>query len=1538
MQWPVNGPVTYAYDELGRLVAVFDTSGNAAAYRYDAVGNILSITRYTSGQIAIISFTPAHGASGAAVKISGTGFSATANQNSVQFNGAAAVITSATNTELDVLVPDGASTGPITVTSPLGSATSATNFTPTAQSAVPTITGFTPTMGLQGTSVTITGTNFDTNPAYDRSRFNVSSAIVTGATASALTATFPSGGTSGHASVTTSAGTATSTGDFFTPFGTHGVADIAYTGRISIGETANMTLNAPQKIGLLLFDGNQGQHISLQWTSTVGSCSLYLFAPNGSQINLTGFNGTGIASTSCAGASGGSSGNIDNVQLAGAGTYMIGVEDLTTSGTVTVTLGDVSDVTAPITIDGPPVTVATTHAGQDARLSFSAQAGQRVVLQVSNVTNGATVFLLGPTGESIASLGVLNSAGQIFFMDTQLLSTAGQYTLWLKHSGTNIGSTTLQLNSVPPDFTAPLTINGPSVRIPASGNTAVGQNALLSLTAAAGQKFSITSSNGTYPNGLCNVAVTNSNGSVLGLGNCGGAAGYTDTVTAPVAGTYSILVNPSGMTTGNVTLAVSDDSDVTGTIAIDGPPVTTTTTVVGQDARLTFTANAGQRVVLQVNNVSNPTAGVYLLKPDGTIQSSIAISNSAGQIWFMDTQALTTAGTYTLWIAHIGTNVGSETLQLNSVPADFTAPITMGGAAVRVPSTGNTALGQNANLTFTATAGQKVSVSTSGGTYSSCVMYIRDASGSNLLSGSCSGATGFIDSTSLTAGGSYSVFLDPQGIATGTATVSLNNTADLSGTIAIDGSPVTATTNIAGQDARVTFSATAGQRVVLRISSVTNPNFSVYLLKPDSTTQTSMGIVNGGGQTWFIDTQVLATSGTYTIWIAHAGTNVGGETLLLNSVPDDFTASITVGGATVRVPTSGNNALGQNASLAFNATAGQNINIYLSSSTYSPSAGCLLTVKDPSGNSVTSTYCGSGANSPIFVTAPSAGMYTIFLDPQGMAVGAVTVGLNANNDVTGTVSIDGSPVTTTTTAAGQDARLTFNGSAGQHIVVRVTGVTNPSATLILVRPDNTNQASISIGNSPVGQTWFMDTQTLASTGSYTLWIQHSGTNIGSATSQLSSVPADFTGSITPGGAAVRVPASGDTAVGQNGILTFTGSANQKVSMSVSNGTYSPLTNCVVSLRNAGGANLTSGYCGNGASSFIDTITLSSAGVYSAFVDPQGIATGNTTIQVNDSSDITGVIGTDGTPVTTTTGIGQDARYTFNATTGQRVALRVTGVTEPSATVFILKPDGSTQASVNINNNPAGQLFFIDTQTLAAAGTYTVWVRHSVANVGTATLQLDSVPADYTASLTPGTAAQVPATGNLAIGQNARMTFIGTAGFQINAQFSNNTIGPVTVTVLKTDGVTTLSSLSSSAPSFNFLMAMLPSTGTYTIVVDPTGVASGSITLLLTQVGGSNPLPNRTGNVVNPASPLSQDLVGLFLMNEGTGSNDKDLVDGHSASFAGSTLPAWNTSDPSVAFTGTTASLSSYLDAGTDLTFDQLPTNKMTVVGKIFLNS
>jgi len=65
--------VQYVYDALGRLTQVIDPSGNTAMYNYDAVGNMLSITRSTTSpsSLAIFSFSPTQGSVGQTVTIQG---------------------------------------------------------------------------------------------------------------------------------------------------------------------------------------------------------------------------------------------------------------------------------------------------------------------------------------------------------------------------------------------------------------------------------------------------------------------------------------------------------------------------------------------------------------------------------------------------------------------------------------------------------------------------------------------------------------------------------------------------------------------------------------------------------------------------------------------------------------------------------------------------------------------------------------------------------------------------------------------------------------------------------------------------------------------------------------------------------------------------------------------------------------------------------------------------------------------------------------------------------------------------------------------------------------------------------------------------------------------------------------------------------------------------------------------------------------------------------------------------------------------------
>ena len=153
----------------------------------------------------ITGFSPTTGIFGTTVTITGTNLDRTTQ---VSFNGTAASYTIMSATQVNAVVPTGATTGPITVTTTGGTATTTTNMVVIQP---PTITGFSPTSGNAETFVTITGTNFDTTTNV---YFNGLNAPWRVDSSTQVTAIVPTGGATGPIQVQTQAGTATSTTNF----------------------------------------------------------------------------------------------------------------------------------------------------------------------------------------------------------------------------------------------------------------------------------------------------------------------------------------------------------------------------------------------------------------------------------------------------------------------------------------------------------------------------------------------------------------------------------------------------------------------------------------------------------------------------------------------------------------------------------------------------------------------------------------------------------------------------------------------------------------------------------------------------------------------------------------------------------------------------------------------------------------------------------------------------------------------------------------------------------------------------------------------------------------------------------------------------------------------------------------------------------------------------------------------------------------------------------------------------------------------------
>ena len=142
----------------------------------------------------ITSIQPTSGPPGTMVTISGKGFAPEASGNEVSFSGTTAQISSASESQLQVIVPDGASSGSIRVT--VGNKTaSGPSFT--VEPKAPGISSVDPQSATVGTEVTITGMNFNATVSENSISFNGTTAPINSATETELVTEVPQGATDG---------------------------------------------------------------------------------------------------------------------------------------------------------------------------------------------------------------------------------------------------------------------------------------------------------------------------------------------------------------------------------------------------------------------------------------------------------------------------------------------------------------------------------------------------------------------------------------------------------------------------------------------------------------------------------------------------------------------------------------------------------------------------------------------------------------------------------------------------------------------------------------------------------------------------------------------------------------------------------------------------------------------------------------------------------------------------------------------------------------------------------------------------------------------------------------------------------------------------------------------------------------------------------------------------------------------------------------------------------------------------------------------
>lgn len=182
-------------------------SGAGVTYLNSLITKGWSITT-TTPYPSITSFSPGSGNIGSSVIITGAYFTGT---TSVKFNGISATsFTVNSSTQITATVPVGATTGKITITTPSGHVTSATNYSVNVQA--PVVTSFSPSAGLVGSVVTISGDYF--NGTTDVTFFNNKSSLFKVVSNTTITASVPAAVTTGPISVTTPNGTGISATNF----------------------------------------------------------------------------------------------------------------------------------------------------------------------------------------------------------------------------------------------------------------------------------------------------------------------------------------------------------------------------------------------------------------------------------------------------------------------------------------------------------------------------------------------------------------------------------------------------------------------------------------------------------------------------------------------------------------------------------------------------------------------------------------------------------------------------------------------------------------------------------------------------------------------------------------------------------------------------------------------------------------------------------------------------------------------------------------------------------------------------------------------------------------------------------------------------------------------------------------------------------------------------------------------------------------------------------------------------------------------------
>ncbi|MFC4532025.1 RHS repeat-associated core domain-containing protein [Sphaerisporangium dianthi] len=510
---------------------------------------------------------------------------------------------------------------------------------------------------------------------------------------------------------------------------------------------------------------------------------------------------------------------------------------------------------------------------------------------------------------------------------------------------------------------------------------------------------------------------------------------------------------------------------------------------------------------------------------------------------------------------------------------------------------GITRAGQAAVFTFAGTTGAAVSLGLTSNTLNKSAYVNVWAPDGRLVTRDfylSAGSADGVDIGKLPATGTYRVVVAPNSAGTGSITVTLSSPVS-GGTLSPTGAGTVAAISRPGQDAVFTFDGVADGAVSLGLTSNTlNKSAYVNVWAPDGTLVARDFYLSAGSADG-VDIGKLPATGTYRVVVAPNSAGTGSITVTLSNPVNGGTLSPTGAGTVAAISRPG-----QDAVFTFAGTAGGAAGLGLTANTLTKTA--YVNVWAPDGTLVARDfYLSAGSADELDIgRLPATGTYRVAISPNSAGTGSITVTLS--NPVNGgTLSPTGAGTAAAIARAGQDAVFAFDGATGAAVSLGIVPNTvNQPMYVNVIAPDGTTSVVRDYYVSAAAADE-IDIAKLPQTGTYKVVLDPTKSGTGSATVTFSDRVA--AGALTLGAAAKSATIA---RAGQDAAYTFTGTAAQKVQLSVT-GVTSFGAAVYVGVYKPDGTSLGNSYVS--ANQVISVADLPAAGTYTVVVDPTKGATG-----------------------------------------------------------------------------------------------------------------------------------------------------------------------------------------------------------------------------------------------------------------------------------------------------------------------------------------